>query len=83
MPPGQQHCVAIIAAARQLAPDSFAWRQPPYEYENDLMPIDILWGHSGLRTGIDDSFGVETLLEAAQRERETLRESTAPFLLYD
>ena len=75
--------VAIIAAARQLAPDSFAWRQPPYEYENDLMPIDILWGHSGLRTGIDDSFGVEMLLEAAQRECETFRESIAPFLLYD
>ena len=28
----------------QRDPSRFAWRQPPYEYEHDRMPIDILAG---------------------------------------
>ena len=31
----------------------FAWRQPPYEYEHDKLPIDILAGSSALREQIE------------------------------
>jgi len=34
--------VAVMAAFRRANPGRFAWRQPPYEYEHDQMPIDIL-----------------------------------------
>jgi hypothetical protein len=27
-----------------LYPDSFAWKQPPYEYEREKLPIEILLG---------------------------------------
>jgi uncharacterized protein YbbC (DUF1343 family) len=33
----------------QLMGDDFAWRQPPFEYITDKMPIDILNGTSALR----------------------------------
>jgi uncharacterized protein YbbC (DUF1343 family) len=46
--------VAVLAAAKQLAPNQFAWRPPPYEYESVLMPIDILAGSSSLREEIDE-----------------------------
>jgi uncharacterized protein YbbC (DUF1343 family) len=36
--------ISAIAAARSLYPDSFKWRNPPYEYEFERMPIDILCG---------------------------------------
>ena len=29
------------------------WRPPPYEYEYDKMPIDILAGSDGLRRAVD------------------------------
>ncbi len=45
--------VAVLAAIRAEAPASFAWRQPPYEYEHDKWPIDILAGSSTLREAID------------------------------
>ncbi len=35
---------AAIAAIRSLWPDDFAWKQPPYEYETEKLPIDILAG---------------------------------------
>src|SRR5262249_25466471 len=37
--------LAIIAVARRLAPRAFRWRQPPYEFENRKLPIDILLGN--------------------------------------
>ncbi len=45
--------VEILVAARELAPDDFAWIKPPYEYEQILPPIDILWGSPTLREGVD------------------------------
>ena len=32
---------------------TFAWRDPPYEYEHDKMPIDILAGSPTLRQQIE------------------------------
>jgi uncharacterized protein YbbC (DUF1343 family) len=41
--------LSIIEAALQLAPQHFAWLSPPYEYEYEKPPIDILYGSSDLR----------------------------------
>ena len=34
----------IIRAIRKLFPDQFAWKQPPYEYETEKLPIEVLLG---------------------------------------
>ncbi len=34
----------IIRAIRKSYPDQFAWKQPPYEYETEKLPIEILLG---------------------------------------
>ena len=44
--------VAIMRAAHQHAPRAFGWREPPYEYETEKLPIDILWGTDTLRSQI-------------------------------
>ena len=36
--------IEIIRAIRKLYPESFAWKQPPYEYEREKLPIQILLG---------------------------------------
>ncbi len=45
--------VATLSAIRELWPEDFAWRQPPYEYETEKMPVDILAGSDALRLAID------------------------------
>jgi uncharacterized protein YbbC (DUF1343 family) len=45
--------VASIAAFRSSDPSAFAWRDPPYEYEHEKLPIDILAGSSELRERIE------------------------------
>ena len=36
--------VEIIRSIRRLYPEEFAWKQPPYEYEHEKLPIQILLG---------------------------------------
>ncbi len=74
--------VASIRAARELAPDEFAWREPPYEYEERLMPIDLLWGHDGLRTGVDAESPLEALLAGVHEEADAFGRAAEDYLLY-
>jgi len=46
-------CAAGILSAAHAAGGGFAWKQPPYEYEHTLMPVDILAGSSRLRLQIE------------------------------
>ncbi len=48
-----QMAVALLCTVRGLWPESFRWREPPYEYETERLPIDILAGGPGLREAVD------------------------------
>jgi uncharacterized protein YbbC (DUF1343 family) len=45
--------VSIIKSVFDLYPKDFAWKLPPYEYEETLLPIDILAGTPSVREGIE------------------------------
>ena len=45
--------VALLTAFRASDPEGFAWRAPPYEYEREKLPIDILAGSSDVREQIE------------------------------
>jgi hypothetical protein len=36
--------VEIIRQVRKIYPEQFQWKQPPYEYETEKLPIEILLG---------------------------------------
>ncbi len=75
--------VAILAAARELAGDAFGWRPPPYEYETEKWPIDILWGNDRLRLGIDGGEGAGAILKGTEEGLEAFSRRVAGFQLYD
>lgn len=74
--------VALFRAARALAPTEFAWRQPPYEYEETMLPIDILWGSDGLREGLERGASVSAILRGVDEELAAFADEVAPYLLY-
>lgn len=43
----------LLACVRAAWPTAFAWREPPYEYETEKLPIDILTGGTAAREAID------------------------------
>lgn len=74
--------VSILRACHRLSPEGFAWREPPYEYEEVLPPIDILWGSDGLREGIDRGATVDEILDGVEGELQDFLRSVEPYLLY-
>lgn len=79
--------VAALASVHSLWPDAFRWLPPPYEYETEKPPIDIIAGTPRIREQIDaiaggvrpTLSGLESLLafdQAAWSER------CRPHLLY-
>jgi len=74
--------VEVVDAFRRADPETFAWREPPYEYEATRPPIDILFGSAALREGLARGVtGAE--LEAAWRPAvDTFARVRERFLLY-
>ena len=46
------------------------------------MPIDLIWGHNGLRHRIDDGATVDEVLEGVQEDLDTFKEDIRDFLIY-
>jgi uncharacterized protein YbbC (DUF1343 family) len=51
--PAVETGVALTCAFRAADPECFRWRDPPYEYEQEKLPFDILAGSSELREQIE------------------------------
>jgi uncharacterized protein YbbC (DUF1343 family) len=45
--------IAILRAIHKLYPDRLQWKSPPYEYEYEKLPIDILFGTDRIRQQIE------------------------------
>lgn len=76
--------VAIIKAAHDLYPDEFSWRRPPYEYETERLPIDILTGSDRIRKDIEEGVSLERMEESWTEEWRVFDKKVRKrFLLYD
>jgi uncharacterized protein YbbC (DUF1343 family) len=73
--------VELIEEFWRQAPSQFAWREPPYEYEHEKMPIDILYGSDQLRSAIAED-QVPALVDGWSRDEDRFRRLREPFLLY-
>jgi uncharacterized protein YbbC (DUF1343 family) len=66
--------LALIALARAQAPDKFAFRTEPYEFETTIPAFDILTGSAAAREAIeagsspDEVVSLIALVDAAWRD---------------
>jgi uncharacterized protein YbbC (DUF1343 family) len=74
--------VELIDGFKRQNPAAFAWRQPPYEYEHDKWPIDILYGSDQLRTAIDSGGEISPLIAAWKDDEEAFRKTREKYLMY-
>ena len=75
--------VAIIRVIRDLYPDRFKWKQPPYEYETEKMPIDILAGTDRVRKDIENGRPLEHMEEWwNEQRREFNKKVRKRYLIY-
>jgi uncharacterized protein YbbC (DUF1343 family) len=74
--------VELIAELRREDPARFAWREPPYEYEHEKQPIDILFGSDELRRAIDAGRDAESIVRSWPAAEDAFRRQREPFTLY-
>jgi uncharacterized protein YbbC (DUF1343 family) len=75
--------VLLIEAFHDAASGRFSWREPPYEYEHTLPPIDILFGSAALRESIERGARTEGIRDAWQAAVDAFLPLRTQFLLYD
>jgi uncharacterized protein YbbC (DUF1343 family) len=81
--PAFLYYLLLMHHARRQEPARFAWRQPPYEYEREKLPIDILCGTDHVRKAIQSGRSPRELAPEWNRERQAFRRRRARYLLYD
>ena len=74
--------VALLQACRRAAQGRFAWREPPYEYEHQRMPIDILAGTDALRRHLDADRPAVEIAAGWDADVSRFEAARQPFLLY-
>ena len=74
--------VAVIEQLREQDPKAFGWKKPPYEYENDKEPIDVIAGAKWFREAIEAGERAEQIAARWQTTVAAFRRLQEPFLLY-
>ena len=72
----------MVKVAYDMYPESFRWKEPPYEYVYDRNPFDVIAGTSTLRESFERGDSLESIQwkwRAPLAEFRTVREK---YLLY-
>jgi uncharacterized protein YbbC (DUF1343 family) len=75
--------ITIIAFIRSLYPDSFSWRQPPYEYEYEKLPIEILCGGRTVPGLIERGAASAEIRDSWREDVALFLKQRASYLLYE
>jgi len=73
---------ALLLEFHRQDPEHFKWRQPPYEYEHDKLPIDILAGSPDFRQQIEADASLSEIVDSWREDTEVFRGVRQAFLLY-
>ena len=60
--------LALMQALLTLYPDDFSYKQPPYEYEYEKLPMDMILGDQDVRTALEDGVDIIELERSWQQE---------------
>ena len=74
--------VLLLELLRQAGGDAYQWRQPPYEYEYEKMPFDILAGTAETREQIERGVPAEEIARSWETEVSQFDAIRRCFLLY-
>jgi len=73
---------AVIQSVRNLYPGRFEWLQPPYEYETEIMPIDIISGSDLLRKRTGGMLRLKALFKTWREEERGFLDFRRDHLIY-
>jgi uncharacterized protein YbbC (DUF1343 family) len=72
----------VIRLIRNLYPDKFNWKQPPYEYETERLPIDMICGTDFIRKSIEMGMSYDEISLSITSQINDYKKAVANYLLY-
>ena len=73
----------LLQAILRRHPREFAWRPPPYEYEHEKMPIDLLIGDRSVRQRLEELEPIERIEASWRGPLEEFKAMSREHHLYD
>ena len=74
--------LAMLQAAILLYSDQFQYKKPPYEYEFDRLPIDLILGDQGIRKMLEQGEAVMDIENSWRDELYAFDQIRAKYFLY-
>ena len=75
--------LALLQSCLLLYPEAFAYKKPPYEYEFERLPMDLIIGNRNLRQGLEQGVDVLELERSWQEELQGFEQHCQSVLLYE
>jgi uncharacterized protein YbbC (DUF1343 family) len=72
----------ILRLIARHYPGQFKWKQPPYEFEYERLPIDMICGSDFIRASIEKNLAFEAIKPVIDSEIRKYKESVVDYLLY-
>ena len=73
----------LLQSVMAVHADSFAWKSPPYEYEFERRPIDLIIGDSDVRRRLENLEDPATIVQSWQPALSQYRAMCKQYYLYD
>lgn len=74
--------LSLLQAIQTLYPEHFDYKPPPYEYEYDLLPMDLILGSGRVRRAVQEGVPLLALEESWQAELRHFDQLRRDFFLY-
>jgi uncharacterized protein YbbC (DUF1343 family) len=74
--------LALLTIIKKTYGDEFTWRKPPYEYDFERFPIDLILGDSSIRIALEEGKESKELIADYIQELEGFLEFRKPYLIY-
>ncbi len=75
--------LALLQAIMQLYPETFQYKQPPYEYEYERLPMDLILGNRQLRHALEQGISVMELERSWQHDLASFEKLRQNVFLYN
>lgn len=75
--------LALLQALIRLYPDQFVYKEPPYEYEFERLPMDLILGDRQVRLALEEGVEIIELERSWEEEVNGFRELCHAVFLYD
>jgi uncharacterized protein YbbC (DUF1343 family) len=74
--------IATVKVARELYPEHFLWKEPPYEYVYDQNPFDVIAGTASLRESLERGDSLDALQASWDADLKAFMDLRTKYLLY-